>query len=125
MSGEVLHVGAATGPAYLIGGCTFRFLATSEETAGGYTTMEITVPPGEGADPHSHADEDEHFYVLEGELTFELDGEAVAVAPGDFLHVPRGVVHAFANGPRQARLLATFVPGTGIDRLIVDAGVSL
>ena len=68
-----MHVAAGTGPAYWTAGCMFRFLVSSEEAGGSYTTMEITVPPGEGANPHFHPNEEEQFYVLCGELTYEVD----------------------------------------------------
>ncbi len=88
----------------------FRVLVTSEDAGGSYTTMEATVPPEEGANPHFHADEEERFYVLDGELTFEVDGQTIEVGTGDLLHVPRGVVHSFRNGDREAKLLATLRP---------------
>lgn len=122
MSNRPVHVAAGSGPAYWAMGCMFRFLITSEDAGGSYTTMEATVPPEEGANPHFHADEEEQFYVLDGELTFEVDGRTIEVGTGDFLHVPRGVVHSFRNGDRQAKLLATFVPGTGIEWAFLGMG---
>lgn len=101
----------------------FRFLVQSHDASGSYTTMEITVPPGEGANPHSHADEEEQFYVIDGDLTYTIDGTRVEAAAGDFVHIPRGVQHSFKNGDRQAKLLATFGPGTGIEQGFIDAGV--
>ena len=97
-----IHVPARSGPAYWTVGCMFRFLVSSEQAGGSYTTMEITVPPGEGANPHSHPDEEEQFYVIEGELSYEIAGETVAVAAGDFVHIPRGVLHGFRNGDPRA-----------------------
>ena len=49
-------------------------------------------------------------YVLEGELTFSVGGQTHPGSRGDFVHIPRGTVHAFKNGPTPARLLATFSP---------------
>ena len=125
MSNRPVHVAARTGPAYWVMGCMFRFLVRSDDTGGSYMTFEATVPPDEGANPHVHADDDEQFFVLDGELTFEVDGKTIEVGPGDILHVPRGVVHSFRNGGRQAKLLATFVPGTGIDRRFIEMGTPL
>ena len=85
--------------------------------------MEITVPPGEGANPHAHVDEEEQFYVIAGELTYAVGGETMPVAAGDFVHIPRGVVHSFQNGDRQAKLLATFGPGTGIEGLFLEDSI--
>ncbi len=100
----------------------FRFLIASIDADGSYTTMEIIVPPGEGANPHSDSAEEEQFYVLEGHLAFEVGGEEFSVGPGDFVHIPRGTLHSFNAADQHARLLATFGPGTGIEQSFIDAG---
>jgi quercetin dioxygenase-like cupin family protein len=82
-----IHVRAKSGPAYWTVGCMFRFLVSSADAGGSYTTMEITVPPGEGANPHSHSAEEEQFYVCEGDVTFEVAGDQFIVGPGDFVHI--------------------------------------
>jgi mannose-6-phosphate isomerase-like protein (cupin superfamily) len=46
---------------------------------------------------HEHEDEDDAFYVLDGELTFFVEDEEVAAGPGTFVLVPPGVRHTFAN----------------------------
>jgi quercetin dioxygenase-like cupin family protein len=46
---------------------------------------------------HSHPSQDEHFEVLEGELSVKLGGETRKLQAGDTVDVPRGVVHAFWN----------------------------
>jgi ureidoacrylate peracid hydrolase len=56
-------------------------LVSSVDAGGSYTTMEITVPPGEGANPHSHSAEEEQFYVLEGDLNFEVGGDELDLKP--------------------------------------------
>ncbi len=52
--------------------------------------------PGGGADPHVHP-YDETFLVLEGRVTFTVDGTAIACGPGDVLVVAAGSVHGFVN----------------------------
>ena len=42
---------------------------------------------------HSHADEDEMFLVVHGELVIEFRDGPVTVRPGEFCVVPRGVEH--------------------------------
>ena len=42
---------------------------------------------------HQHADEDELFFVVEGELTIELRDGAVTLGPGELAVIPRGVEH--------------------------------
>ena len=52
-------------------GDVYRFLATGDETDGRYAMLEAIVPPGGGPPPHIHSREEESFYVLEGEITFQ------------------------------------------------------
>lgn len=42
---------------------------------------------------HNHIDEDEMFYVIEGKLFIELEGETLALNKGEFVIIPRGVDH--------------------------------
>lgn len=74
---------------------------------------ESRYAPGEsGPGPHIHREHSDCFYVLEGELVFELAGERVVVAAGGFALVPPGVVHTFRNeGPAFARFLNAHAPG--------------
>jgi quercetin dioxygenase-like cupin family protein len=73
--------------------------------------------PGErGPDLHVHREHTDAFYVLEGELTFEVGPEAerVSASPGGFVAVPPNVVHTFVNdGPGEARWLNFHAPDTG------------
>ncbi len=42
---------------------------------------------------HSHADEDEMFLVIHGELTIELRDGAVTLGPGEMVVIPKGAEH--------------------------------
>ncbi len=42
---------------------------------------------------HSHEQEDELFFVLEGRLRIEMEGRAVELGPGEMFVVPKGVRH--------------------------------
>lgn len=46
---------------------------------------------------HHHKIKDETFYVLEGEVLFELGGSAFPMVLGDRVHVPPGVQHRFTG----------------------------
>ena len=59
-------------------GDVYRFLATGEDTDGKYALWEAIVPPGSGTPPHVHSREEEDFYILEGEITFQIGEERVA-----------------------------------------------
>jgi quercetin dioxygenase-like cupin family protein len=85
-------------------------LLRSEQTAGAIGAVEVRVPAGwEGPPLHHHAF-DEAFYVLDGELTFQLGDELVAAGPGAFVFAPGGAVHTLANrseAPARYLLLCT------------------
>ena len=82
--------------------------ATSESTGGQLMLNENIAPRGTGSPLHVHHNEDEWFYVLEGELTVWRDGETIVAGPGDFVYGPRDVPHTFIVTSEQARfLLAT------------------
>ena len=74
-----------------------KVLLRSEETGGHMSVIEIVVPPHSAGPPlHTH-DFDEAFYLLEGELIFQVDEELMTRGPGELLFVPRNVAHALAN----------------------------
>src|SRR6187401_1034849 len=87
-------------------GDVYRFLATGEETNGRYAMWEAIVPPGGGPPPHVHSREEEGFYILEGEITFQIgDGKLVAGA-GTFANMSVGTPHSFKNeSNKPARML--------------------
>jgi quercetin dioxygenase-like cupin family protein len=115
-----LHRSADSGLLLIGPGDHYRFLVTGEESGGAYFAMEAIVPPGGGPPPHVHAREDETFYVLDGEVTFRLGDRVVLGGPGDFVNVPRGVVHNFSNEATGiARMILTFTP-SGIERFFEE-----
>lgn len=93
-------------------GTTYRLLATAADTGGSYSLIEIALQPGGfGPAPHVHREEDESFYVLEGELDLRVGDVSVRGTPGAFVFVPRGTAHSFANvGSTIGRLLAAHLP---------------
>jgi hypothetical protein len=63
-------------------GMPLRFLCDSRETGGAWSLFEEEVPFGMGPMPHRH-DWDEAYYILDGEVDFEIDGQLVTSKPGD------------------------------------------
>jgi quercetin dioxygenase-like cupin family protein len=97
-------------------GGPLTFKARGEQTNGALTLFENVIAPGDGPPFHTHADEDESWYVLEGALRFRL-GDEIANAPeGSFVFVPRGTPHCFQNiGEEPARIIVMFTP-SGMER---------
>jgi uncharacterized cupin superfamily protein len=95
-----------------IGGAIYRIVASAEETQNAMFALEATEPPGGGPPLHIHTREDEFFLVLEGEVSFFVDGQVIRRGPGGTAFVSRGAAHCFRNtSDRMARLLVVFTPG--------------
>ncbi|HEU4704709.1 MAG TPA: cupin domain-containing protein [Sphingomicrobium sp.] len=96
-------------------GMPLRFLCDSRETGGAWSLFEEDVPLGMGPPPHRH-DWDEAYYVLEGEIDFQIDGEAVRSSAGDFNYLPRNTVHGFKGASQSpARVLIFAAPAHASD----------
>ncbi|HEY8773213.1 MAG TPA: cupin domain-containing protein [Gaiellaceae bacterium] len=65
---------------------------------------------GEGSPWHVHPDEDEWFYVLDGEFTFHVGEAELTLPAGGFAFGPKGVPHTFIAGPAGGRALVGFQP---------------
>jgi mannose-6-phosphate isomerase-like protein (cupin superfamily) len=102
-------------------GATVSLKTASDDTDGGWTLLEYTAPPGfPGPPPHFHKQTDEAFFVLEGALRFEVDGEATDVPAGGYARVPPGVVHRWSNpADEPCRFLGLAIPG-GLDRYLEE-----
>ena len=100
-----------------------EFLGLSEHSPRINVSI-ITMAPGRtGPEPHVHRDEDDAFYVLDGELTFLLGDEDVAAPAGTFVLVPPGVEHTFANRTAEpVRVLNIHAPAGFDRRLMGTAG---
>jgi quercetin dioxygenase-like cupin family protein len=91
-------------------------LLHGEETGGYVSVTEITVPPHTAGPPlHTH-DFDEAFYMLDGELLFQVEDALVTKGAGEASFAPRNVAHALANhGDAPARYVLVCTPA-GFER---------
>ena len=112
--------GEADGGIYDTGAVRLRLLAQSPDQPIAIT--DNTVPPGfPGPVRHWHARMTDIFYVLEGELAIELEGEWRILDPGSFVLVPPGIIHTFANrGTVPARFLNIYQP-SGNEQYLKEA----
>ena len=78
-----------------------------------FSLVEHTLPPrGLGAPVHTHANEDEYSFVVEGCLGAQLGDEVVTAGPGELVVKPRGQAHTFWNaGDEPLRFLEIISPG--------------
>ena len=108
-------VRVAEAPSLTMAGDGYRILADSKDTAGRYMVMHAEVPPGAGPRRHVHSSEDEGFYVIAGEVTFEADDEVIAAGPGSFVNLPPGTPHRFRNRTAEPAEMLIFCAPGGIE----------
>jgi quercetin dioxygenase-like cupin family protein len=89
-----------------------RFMIDGATTGGAFSLVEHPLPPRTlGAPVHTHRNEDEYSYVLEGRIGVQIGDEVVEAGPGELVFKPRNVAHAFWNaGDEPARLLEIISP---------------
>ena len=90
---------------------TVRYLATSEDTHGAWSLVEVTEMPGYKTRLHRHIYTDEAYYVLEGVLTAKLGDKTYELPAGSYILIPHGTPHAQGNlGKVPVRVLLTMTP---------------
>ena len=89
------------------------FKADGEETDDAYCVSEWWLEAGDaGPGPHSHTDNVEIFYVVEGTMSFLAGEEWIDAPTGSFLRIPAGVTHDFENrSDARAGAVNFFAPG--------------
>ncbi len=74
--------------------------------------LEARMSPGQGPKAFMHERSDTLYHLLEGSMTFQIDGAITALRPGGTVFVPRGVAHTYrVDGDTEARLLMVGTPG--------------
>ena len=87
--------------------------------------MEAIVPPGGGPPPHVHSREEEGFYILEGEITFQVGEERIVATPGMFANMPIGSLHSFKNATdKTARMIISVAPA-GLEEMFMEVGLPI
>jgi quercetin dioxygenase-like cupin family protein len=98
---------------WFAGGGVWTMKATPAETGGSFMLFEDHVVRGKTTPLHSHPNEDEVIYVLEGEILAYVAGRRRLVRERGVFVAPRGVPHAFLVTSETAHLLCLQTPGTG------------
>jgi quercetin dioxygenase-like cupin family protein len=116
---------ARQGRTVAVVGDVYRFLATGEDTDGRYAMWEAIVPSGGGPPLHVHSREEEGFFIIEGEVTFTIDGERVVAKAGTFANMPVGIPHSFKNESSQTAKMLISVAPAGLEQMFFECGVPL
>lgn len=90
------------------------------DTGNAVAIVHLTVPKLSGPPVHRHSREDEWFYLLDGELTWEVDGKRFAGGAGTSAFAPRGTAHTFQNFRDEAAHVLVMVTPGGLDRFFEE-----
>jgi len=102
-----------------IPGALFHFLATGDQTNNQFSLIYIEVHKGNEPPPHTHRNEDESYYILEGEIRFWIGDEIVDARAGDFIHLPKNIPHRFELQSECVKELMWLTP-SGLDKWFWD-----
>lgn len=102
-------------------GQDMRVKVSSADSDGALAVFHADVPPMSGPPLHRHSREDEWLYVIDGQITVEVDGRRTILGAGGSAFVPRGTAHTFQNfGPATAHMLATVTPGENFNQFFEE-----
>ena len=101
-------------------GHTVVVLFGGEQTGEKFTAFLNISPPGCGPGPHYHDREDEWFYIVEGQVSFLMNGTWVDLFPGDCVYSPRGSVHAFKNKTDQPSRVFMNIAPAGFEQFFAE-----
>ena len=98
-------------PSYWLVDSLWSVLAPAESTGGALTVLDQVMPRRSGPPPHVHDRLHEYFYLLEGEIRFQIVDGVQTARTGSLLSIPAGTVHGFAVASQTARVLNLYTPG--------------
>ncbi len=118
-------VTTADGTPFVDGIDRVRIIVFGHETGGRYSLMEWIIgaapPPVAPVDYgiHRHMDSEETFLIRRGTLDFYIADRVVTLSEGDFVRVPPGIRHGYANvSGAEVDMLVGFIPG-GMEELFL------
>jgi quercetin dioxygenase-like cupin family protein len=101
----------------------FFFKVSTEDSHGGLLVVEITHHAKGGPGRHIHHDQEEWFYVVEGEYIFEVGQTKFRLKPGDSAFGPRNVPHVWAFvGNKPGRILSVITPAGRVEEFFRATG---
>jgi mannose-6-phosphate isomerase-like protein (cupin superfamily) len=110
---------------FVLAGVVMKRLVSGEQTEGSFCLFENRSDGQTKTPIHVHADDDETVYVIEGQLTAIMDGEARTLSPGESAFLKRGIPHQLMNpGNRPVRYILIGTPSV-FERFLTEGGREL
>jgi quercetin dioxygenase-like cupin family protein len=118
-----ITTGPKEGKSISVIGDTYRILVSGNQTDGAFAVIDMLIPPGGGPGPHAHANFNESFFIVDGEIEVKSEMGNYVASKGAFVSIPKGgVVHSFKNTTGNvAHLLCTVVPA-GMEEFFEEIG---
>ncbi len=122
-AGARMVVDPDEGTSISLGGLGVIHKLSGQDTGGSFSIVEHPLQPGTlGAAPHTHLNEDEYSFVLEGEVGVQIGDHEFEAAPSTYILKPRGIPHTFWNaGPEPARIIEIISPA-GFEKYFDEIG---
>jgi mannose-6-phosphate isomerase-like protein (cupin superfamily) len=99
-----------------------RFMVSGAQTDGRFALVEHPIRPKALATPlHTHADEDEISYVLEGEVGMQIGDRELRAEPGTLVFKPRRIPHAFWHPGDAPGRMSELISPAGFERYFEEA----
>jgi quercetin dioxygenase-like cupin family protein len=114
MSVHEIVIQAGEGKTVSLRGTNVAYKAEGERPGGGPTFIEFTAAPGFNTGDHVHSQIEEIFYVVEGEFEIRVGERILRAKPGDFVLVPPGVPHGFANPVGGSAKMVLLISPAGV-----------
>jgi mannose-6-phosphate isomerase-like protein (cupin superfamily) len=100
------------------------FKNSTQETGGNLFIIEHSNLVSGGPPLHLHLEQEEWFFVMEGEVLFQLGEKRLRLRAGDSVLGPRKVPHAFtAVGDKPGRMLIAFSPAGKMEQFFRDTAI--
>jgi quercetin dioxygenase-like cupin family protein len=105
---------ARFGTHYKMKGVTLNTLdikISGKDTKNDLAVFEQTGLTPKGGPPlHIHPNQDEWFYIIEGEYLFQVDEDKYQMKAGDTIFLPRKVQHAFVQLTEKGKMIVSYMP---------------
>ena len=112
------------GEMHSLGFSTILFKVLPRETGSGLFVIEHKDLGHGGPPVHFHLHQEEWFYVMEGEVLFQVGGERKRLGAGESLLGPRGVPHGFVGvGEKPAHMIIAFTPAGMMEAFFREVAV--
>lgn len=105
-----------------LGFSSLAFKVTSDDTHGSLFVIEHTnLTPGTGPALHLHYSQEEWFYVMAGDVVFQVGDQRTQVRAGESILAPRRIPHTFSAVGSPAHMLIAFTPADKMEQYFIDA----